>query len=220
MARAVPVLFGVAFGVSLLFPAAPAAAHNSLTGSDPANGARVATAPTRIELRFLAKPDPGTTRITVTGPDNVAAAGGAPTFTGSRVSVPFRPGRAGLYIVGYQVASGDGHPVTGEVRFTLTTGTAADPSATPSAGGGTGPGAGTSAGSPSAGSLPAGSPSAATAPAGPTSAAPGAPGTSPTPVARERADSADRWWLWTLGGLVLLAALVTGLLLRRRSTSG
>jgi methionine-rich copper-binding protein CopC len=213
MVRVVPVLVGVAFGVSLLFPATPAAAHNSLTGSDPANGARVATAPTRIELRFLAKPDPGTTKITITGPDNVAAAGGAPTFTGSRVSVPFRPGRAGLYIVGYQVASGDGHPVTGEVRFTLTTGTAADPSAPPSTGGGTGPAAGTSAGSPSATASPAGS----------ASAAPGTGDASPTaavPAAGERTGSGDRWWLWALGGLVLLAALVTGLLLRRRSPRG
>ena len=103
-ARVVPVVFGVAFGVSFLVPATPAAAHNSLTGSDPRDGARVATAPAQVELRFLAKPAPATTKITITGPDNVVA-GGPPAFDGSRVRVPFKPAAAGLYIVGYQLAS-------------------------------------------------------------------------------------------------------------------
>ncbi|MEU4378312.1 copper resistance CopC family protein [Micromonospora echinofusca] len=192
-----PVVVGVALGVSLLLPAAPAAAHNSLTGSDPRNGARVAEAPARIELRFLAKVDPNTTKITVTGPDNVAALGGAPTFSGSRVSMPFKPGRAGLYVVDYRVASSDGHPVTGEVRFTLTTGTPAE--------------------SPTA-SAPAVPPSPGT---GPTSAASEPAGTgSPTaavPTAKESDDAGGRGWLWALGGVLLLAALAAGLLLRRRS---
>ncbi|MEK8109840.1 copper resistance protein CopC [Micromonospora sp. M12] len=81
-------MLGVAFGVSFLVPATPAAAHNELTGSNPRDGARVATAPARIELRFLAKPAPATTKITITGPDNVVA-GGPPAFDGSRVRVPF-----------------------------------------------------------------------------------------------------------------------------------
>ncbi|MEV4499930.1 copper resistance CopC family protein [Micromonospora arborensis] len=182
----------MAFGVSFLVPATPAAAHNSLTGSDPRDGARVATVPARIELRFLAKPAPATTKITITGPDNVVA-GGPPAFDGKRVRVPFKPAAAGLYIVGYQLASSDGHPVKGEVRFTLTTGTAADPSASPSAlssaGGGTAP-------------TPGGSPTAV------------------VPLARESAESGHRWWLWALGALVLLAALVSGYLFRRRVTRG
>ncbi|MCM0676000.1 copper resistance protein CopC [Micromonospora phytophila] len=217
MARAWPALLGVALGVSLLLPATPAAAHNSLTGSDPRDGARVAEAPSRIELRFLAKPDPGTTKITVTGPDNVAALGGTPSFSGSLVSVPFKPGRAGLYIVGYQLASSDGHPVSGEVRFTLTTGTPAEPPSSPPTGAGTGP----TAGAPAAPSPAAPSPAG---PVGSASAVPGPVGGSPSadavPAAGERDDPAGRGWLWALGGLVLLAALVAGLLLRRRSTRG
>ncbi|MEU7843422.1 copper resistance protein CopC [Micromonospora sp. NPDC049114] len=209
MARVVPVVLGVAFGVSLLAPVTPAAAHNSLTGSDPRDGARVATAPARVELRFLAKPAPATTKITITGPDNVVA-GGQPTFDGSRVRVPFKPGAAGLYIVGYQLASSDGHPIKGEVRFTLTTGTAADPSASPSAGG-TGPAAAPT-GSPSVG--PSGvDPSSV----GPPSAPTGSSTASAVPAASERSDSGGRWWLWALGGLVLLAALAAGLVFRRRN---
>ncbi|MEH1169649.1 copper resistance CopC family protein [Micromonospora sp. CPCC 205539] len=199
----------MAFGVSLLFPATPAAAHNSLTGSDPRNGARVATAPARIELRFLAKLDPATTKITVTGPDNVVA-GGLPTFTGSRARVPFKPGAAGLYIVGYQVPSSDGHPLKGEVRFTLTTGTPADPTGSPSA---AAPAAGSTGGSTTAGATPAGSASV-TPNAGVTSV------TGAVPVAQERAASGNRWWPWALGVLVLLAAAATGLLVRRRTNRG
>ncbi|MEW1585789.1 copper resistance protein CopC [Micromonospora vinacea] len=196
-----PVVLGVAFGVSFLVPATPAAAHNELTGSNPSNGARVATAPARIELRFLAKPSPATTKITITGPDNVVA-GGTPAFDGSRVRVPFTPAAAGLYIVGYQLASSDGHPVKGEVRFTLTSGTAADPSASPSA---------------AVSTNPAGSPSAVGAPSTvPTSATPGGSTASTVPAASERSDSGGHWWFWALGGLVLLAALAAGLVFRGR----
>ncbi|MEU8406166.1 copper resistance CopC family protein [Micromonospora sp. NPDC048842] len=200
-----PVVLGVAFGVSFLVPATPAAAHNQLTGSNPRDGARVASAPARVELRFLAKPSPTTTKITITGPDNVVA-GGTPAFDGSRVRVPFKPAAAGLYIVGYQLASADGHPVKGEVRFTLTTGTAADPSASPSAVVSTNP-----AGSPSAAASAAGVPSS-----GPASATPGSATASTVPAASERSDSGGRWWIWALGGLSLLAALGAGLVFRRR----
>ncbi|MEU7655381.1 copper resistance CopC family protein [Micromonospora taraxaci] len=193
-ARVVPVVLGVAFGVSFLAPPTPAAAHNSLTGSDPRDGARVATAPARIELRFLAKPAPATTKITVTGPDNVVA-GGPPVFDGSRVRVPFKPAAAGLYIVGYQLASSDGHPVKGEVRFTLTTGTAANPSASPSAAGGAAP---TAAAGPTASGTSSTTPAATATPAG-----------SPVPAAQESSQS--RGWLWTIAAALLVGGLVVGL---------
>ncbi|MFF5178186.1 copper resistance CopC family protein [Micromonospora sp. NPDC000316] len=201
MARVVPVVLGVAFGVSLLAPALPAAAHNSLTGSDPRDGARVATAPARIELRFLATPAPATTKITITGPDNVVA-GGSPTFDGSRVRVPFTPGAAGLYIVGYQLASSDGHPVKGEVRFTLTTGTAADPS--PSAGGATPTAPTAAAAGPSAGGAPSETPTATATPAG-----------TPVPAAQE--SSQLRGWLWTIAAALVVGGFVVWLQRRRRA---
>ncbi|MGK5742119.1 copper resistance protein CopC [Micromonospora sp. URMC 103] len=199
----------MALGVSLVLPATPAAAHNSLTGSDPRDGARIATAPARVELRFLSRLDPGTTKITVTGPDNVAATGGAPTFSGSRATVPFKPGKAGLYIVAYQVASGDGHPVKGEVRFTLTSGTPADPSATAS------PTTSPTGGTAPATSAPAATPSGAVPP--PNTAGPDAP--TPSAAAVPAADERDETsgWLWAIGALVLLAALAAGFLLRRRA---
>lgn len=182
------VTMGVALGVSL-WAAAPAAAHNSLTGSNPADGARLAQAPTRIELRFLARLDPNTTKITVTGPDNAPASRGTPTVDGSRVSVAFVPGAAGQYTVEYQVQSADGHPVRGDIEFTLTTG------------------------------VPSASPTATTPSATPVEPSPAAPSATASPDAVPAADtdSGTPRWLWGIGALALLAALLAGLLARRRS---
>ncbi|MBO4209865.1 copper resistance CopC family protein [Micromonospora echinofusca] len=205
VARFVPGWWAVAVLMAgvLLIPAAPAAAHNSLTGSDPANGARLADPPTRIRLSFLARLDPGTTKITITGPDNVPASGGAPTISGSKVTVPFRAGAAGLYVVAYQVASSDGHPIKGEVRFTLTRGTpAAPPSATPTAAPSAVPG-GPTAGQPTA------TPSGAPAPSS-TVAVPG------SPAADTDSDGGAPWWPWALGAALLLAALAGAIVLTRR----
>ncbi|MGC4804289.1 copper resistance CopC family protein [Micromonospora sp. DT233] len=208
VARTWMVFLGVALGVSVALPASPAAAHNSLTGSDPKNGARLAAAPARVELRFLSTPDPGTTKITITGPDNVAATGGKPIFSGSRVRVPFTPGAAGLYIVGYQLASADGHPVKGEVRFTLTTGTPAEPPSSAAA-----PSTATAA--------PSGGASPGAGGASPGASSPAVPATddpvTALPSAVETSDDGLPGWLWAVGGgVLLLAAAVAGLLVTRR----
>lgn len=187
-ARTWLVVLAVAVGVPVLLPASPAAAHNSLTGSDPKDGARVATAPKRIELRFLATLVPGTTKITVTGPDDIPASGGEPTFSGNRVSVPFTPGPAGVYTVAYRVGSTDGHPINGKLTFTLTTGAATiTPAAEP------------------------------TTMAPTTPAADPTPVASAAPVASRSDDGGGTVLWWALGALVVLVALGGGMLLRRRS---
>ncbi|GIJ21183.1 copper resistance CopC family protein [Micromonospora lutea] len=194
LARSWAAVFGVALGVSLLMPAAPAAAHNQLTGSTPRDGARVAEAPERVELRFLARVDEDKAEITITGPDNVDATGGQPRFDGKRVSVPFTPGAAGLYTVGYRVVSADGHPISGEVRFTLTTGTPADPSPEPTvAADPTTPGA------------------VETTPAPTTPEA-----VTPAPSSNE--SSGGGWWWAAVVAVVLLAVLVVARLIRRRAS--
>ncbi|WP_308042593.1 copper resistance protein CopC [Micromonospora sp. PLK6-60] len=186
----------MALGVSLMFPAAPAAAHNSFTGSTPAKGARVTTAPAQVELRFLAKVNADNTTITVTGPGDAPAAGGPPRFAGSRVLVPLAAGPAGEYVVAYRVGSADGHPIKGEVRFTVTRGTT--PAATPQ--------------------LAPSSPAAPSAPAttGPATPATGAAPSSADPVATGASTGDGSRWRWPLVAVAVLAVLAAAVFVRRR----
>jgi copper resistance protein C len=109
-------------GLALLLGAGPALAHSRLQSSNPSNGASLDTAPQQVSLTFNEEMTPGFSTITVVGPDgthyetgDVAADGG----TVSRSVLPLGP--AGQYKIGYRVVSADGHPVSGEVSFTLTT---------------------------------------------------------------------------------------------------
>jgi methionine-rich copper-binding protein CopC len=112
----------VLVGLALLGSTGSAAAHNELIGSDPPDGATLATSPARVSLTFSLPARPGFSTVIVTGPDSSQWQAGPPAETGAVVSVPVRPlGPAGQYTIAYQVLSADGHPVRGAVRFTLTT---------------------------------------------------------------------------------------------------
>jgi methionine-rich copper-binding protein CopC len=111
----------VLVGLALLAGAGPAAAHNSLVSSDPADGASLATGPQRLTLVFDQPVHAGFNTITITGPDNTRWASGEPTTSGNTVSTELMPlGPAGEYVIGYRVVSADGHPVAGTLRFQLT----------------------------------------------------------------------------------------------------
>jgi copper resistance protein C len=133
-----PALVALLIGLLALLGSGPAAAHDVLEGSDPADGSSVATAPSRVTLTFGEAPTPNTATITVVGPDGTTHyESGAPTSDGEKISVGVAPlGAAGRYEIGYRVVSGDGHPVSGALSFTLTTPgpAAAAPSASPAAG--------------------------------------------------------------------------------------
>jgi methionine-rich copper-binding protein CopC len=173
----------------LLVPAAPALAHNSLTGSSPRDGARLARPPASVRLTFLARLRPASTKVTITGPDGASAVAGAPAFSGSRVTVPFRAGPAGRYQVAYELPSDDGHPIRGKVRFTLTVGA--------------GP----------ATALPT------TPAAAPTTSAAAAPTPPATPVDQDLASDEDAgppWWSWALAALTVVLLAAGGFALARR----
>ncbi len=109
-------------GLALLLGAAPAFAHTRLQSSDPADGASLDTAPAHVSLTFNEQMTPGFSTITVVGPDGAHYETGDVGAEGGTVSIALRPlGPAGRYAIGYRVVSADGHPVTGEVSFTLTT---------------------------------------------------------------------------------------------------
>ncbi|MEU6133041.1 copper resistance CopC family protein [Saccharopolyspora sp. NPDC047091] len=118
---------------TLLGAAGPAFAHNTLVGSDPAEGAQLSTGPAEVRLTFdqPVRAGEGYNTITVVGPDGTFWTDGEVRVEGTEVVAPVRPlGPAGDYTVGYRVLSNDGHPVSGKRGFTLTeagTGTPAPP---------------------------------------------------------------------------------------------
>lgn len=108
---------------ALLGAAGPALAHNSLIGSDPAEGARLTTGPGEVRLTFdqPVRAGEGYNTITVVGPDGTYWTEGQVRVEGNSVIAPVLPlGPAGTYTVGYRVLSNDGHPVPGKVTFALT----------------------------------------------------------------------------------------------------
>jgi len=108
--------------LALLFTGGTAAAHDVVTGSDPADGATVATAPTQVSVTFDEEPQPGLATLTVVGPDGAHHEQGQVSTQGDVVSVPVGPlPTAGDYEIGYRIVSSDGHPVTGSISFSLTT---------------------------------------------------------------------------------------------------
>jgi methionine-rich copper-binding protein CopC len=134
---------------ALVAGAGVASAHNVLIGSDPPDGASIATGPAQVRLTFDLPLRAGFTAMTVVGPGGSRWEGSPPAVTDNTVSVQVHPlGPAGVYQVGYRVVSDDGHPVSGSVHFTLTSAGTGTPNPAPAAaptGGGSG---GTSGGMP------------------------------------------------------------------------
>ncbi|WP_298181342.1 copper resistance CopC family protein [Saccharomonospora sp.] len=108
--------------LTMVTAALPASAHNVLISSSPAEGEELDTAPTEVVLTFdQPVQDADVNEIAVTGPNGDQWAEGTVEVDGPTVSAPLRPlGPAGEYVIGYRVLSADGHPVSAEIRFTLT----------------------------------------------------------------------------------------------------
>jgi copper resistance protein C len=107
----------------------PAWAHNSLVEAVPAKDAVLRAAPPQVALRFLATLKADGAKLTVTAADGVSAIGPA-TIDGKTIAAPFTARTGGVYQVGYDVVSTDGHEVKGSYTFTLDL-PAASPSTTP-----------------------------------------------------------------------------------------
>ncbi|MFW0796575.1 copper resistance CopC family protein [Gordonia sp. CPCC 205515] len=109
-------------GILATIAAPVASAHSQLESSDPANGAQLSTAPTRVSLTFNEAIQESFDVLNVVGPDNHYWHEGDPTVTGPTISVGLRElGPAGKYVINYRVTSADGHPVSGQRTFEMTT---------------------------------------------------------------------------------------------------
>lgn len=152
-------VLGLLLGVlSTIIGVASADAHASLKRVTPADGAQLTSAPRDIVLVFDERVSTSFATVTVTGPSGSAVAGRA-QVVGDTVTQPLAGGLpSGTYAVAFRVVSDDGHPVSGQSRFTLSlTGaggsasTAPDPTMTPLAPGavaGAADGSATAAGQP------------------------------------------------------------------------
>ena len=97
--------------------AGPAAAHNRIRSSDPADGSTLARPPDAVVLSFDQPAVALGTRILVTGPDGPVTQG-PPQLVDATVRQELVTGSpAGRYTVEWRVTSVDGHPISGRLGF-------------------------------------------------------------------------------------------------------
>ncbi|MFF3502086.1 copper resistance CopC/CopD family protein [Streptomyces sp. NPDC003247] len=115
------MLLFLAVAGTLLAGAGPASAHAALTGSDPAQGAVVDTAPAQVSLTFSEQVAMNGDSLRVLDPKGTRADTGEPTnVSGTTYAVPLHSGLPdGTYTVTYQVVSADSHPVAGAYTFSI-----------------------------------------------------------------------------------------------------
>jgi methionine-rich copper-binding protein CopC len=132
--RWLQLVAAAAFAAALLCLAGvgPAAAHDVLIATEPADGAVVAAAPTQVKLTFAQQALSIGTRMRVTGPGGAVVSSRPVQVVGSYVTQPLDPGLSpGGYTVVWRVTSADGHPVSGTFGFTLAGSSDAAPAAAP-----------------------------------------------------------------------------------------
>lgn len=100
--------------------AAPASAHVSLTGTTPAAGSSVDTAPAAVELTYSDALLGVGNAVSVTGPAGVLELEPLQVVDRSLVQPLPADLPPGQYTVQWRAASGDGHPIEGELAFTST----------------------------------------------------------------------------------------------------
>ncbi|MFI7079326.1 FixH family protein [Micromonospora sp. NPDC049903] len=113
------VLAGLLGLLAAVLPAAPASAHAVLLGTDPADGAVLATTPAQITLTFNepVAVRPGGVRLLDAAGEEVSADSRSVDTTVVLTVPPELPG--GTYIVTFRVISADSHPVSGGFSFAV-----------------------------------------------------------------------------------------------------
>lgn len=119
-------------GSAVLLSARPAAAHDSLISSDPANGTTVEVLPAALTLSFSAAllSDEGSTVVQVTDAAGTELSSGSPETNQNVVTQPLDGTATGNITVLWRVVSSDGHPVSGELSFTVAGPATAEPTPT------------------------------------------------------------------------------------------
>ena len=185
----------VLIAVGGLLAAAPASAHDELVSSDPAADAAIETLPAQLTLTFSRElaPDPGATELSVTDAAGTSLGDGEPSVDGTVVTQPLAGAASGVVTLLWKVVSSDGHPISGELAFTVTAGPTQTPTPTPTP-------------TPTATSTPT---------EGPTQEPTPTP-TETTIPASDTGSAATPWILFTLLGIAVLGAITYLLVSRAR----
>lgn len=97
----------------------PAAAHASLISSTPEDGATLDDSPAEVVLEFDADLLAEFTQVAVLDEQDGNHEQGDPEIDGGRVTQAVGTLEPGEYRVSYRVGSGDGHPVSGVITFSV-----------------------------------------------------------------------------------------------------
>jgi copper transport protein len=125
-------LLAVSALVACALPAA-ARAHAYLVDSDPPAGARLASAPARVVLRFSEDFVSGSARTSLRTADGGRIDLPRPVERGATIVQQLPRGLRGIYVLSWTLLSGDGHPAEGSLPFSVGA-TGALPAATASSG--------------------------------------------------------------------------------------
>ena len=113
--------------------AAPAHAHDTLVGTDPAADSTLERSPAQLALTFSAdiSTEQGASVVEVIDGSGADLAGD-PVATDNVLLVPLEGEATGAVTVRWKVVSSDGHPISGEYAFTVTPASTPTESAAPS----------------------------------------------------------------------------------------
>ncbi|GAA1948919.1 copper resistance CopC family protein [Microbacterium deminutum] len=117
-----------------LLMAAPASAHDELVSTDPAADSTVDALPAQLTLTFneAISTDAGASAVQVTDAAGTSLTAGTPIAQDNVLTQPLEGAASGAIRVLWKVVSADGHPVSGELSFTVSGGTTT-PTPTPTA---------------------------------------------------------------------------------------
>jgi methionine-rich copper-binding protein CopC len=122
----VGIFLAALLAVLALAPLSPAAAHDVIEATEPADGSVVATVPSVVRLTFNNTPIALGSEILVKDGSGANQADGPVAIVDNHVSQAVKAGApAGRYTVIWRVVSSDAHPIEGAFSFT------AGPGATP-----------------------------------------------------------------------------------------
>lgn len=106
-------------GAALVLSAGPAAAHAELLSSDPANGATLATAPTKIRLTFGEDINPQFVQVALSSRGRAVDLA-KPVVKGPVITAAVAGTMGGGdYVLAFRVVSQDGHPISETVTFSV-----------------------------------------------------------------------------------------------------